>query len=345
MIMNSRSTLIGLLALGALAGAGAFAARQDVPGTATAPAPAQAPAAAATAAPGRDETPVRALSARFVEAYNRRDADAVAALFTDDARIFDEENRVTEGRPAIQARFAASFETTEGLTLRLEPGTTRFLTDDVAVEDGVAVASPAPGSDDKAGGQGGADDERRTAYTATHVRRGGTWLTAEVRDRAEGPAADGRDDGDRAVDELAWLAGEWVDEDDEGVVQTSCRRSDDGKYLLREFRLRLAGLPPTSETQRIGWDPVREQIRSWAFDSDGGFTEGYWTRVTPDRWVIKTEGFLRDGRTVSGTNILARVGPDSFHWSSVNRVVGDEASEDVEDELIVRRSPAPDRAK
>src|SRR5262245_30080787 len=111
MIINSRSTLIGLLALGALAGAGAFAASQDVPGAAPAAAP--APAAAAAAAPGRDETPVRALSARFVEAYNRRDADAVAALFTDDARIFDEEGRVTEGRPAIRARFAGSFETTE----------------------------------------------------------------------------------------------------------------------------------------------------------------------------------------------------------------------------------------
>ena len=332
MNMNSHSTLIGLLTLGALAGAGAFAARQDVPG-------------AAPAAAGRDEAPVRALGTRFVEAYNRRDADAVAALFTDDARIFDEEGRATEGRPAIRARFAGSFETTEGETLRLEPGTIRFLTDDVAVEDGVSVSSPAPGPDDKTEGQGGAADERRSAYTATHVRRGGTWLTAEVRDRAEGPAADGRDDGDRAVDELAWLVGEWVDEDDAGVVQSSCRRSDDRKYLLREFRERLAGLPPTSETQRIGWDPVREQIRSWAFDSDGGFTEGCWTRVAPDRWVIKTEGFLRDGRTVSATNILARVGPDSYRWTSVDRVVGDEASDDVEDFLIVRRSPAPGRAK
>jgi uncharacterized protein (TIGR02246 family) len=343
MNMNSHSTLIGLLTLGALAGVGAFAARQDVPGAAPAPAQDQAPAAAA--APGRDEAPVRDLGARFVEAYNRRDADAVAALFTDDARIFDDEGRVTEGRPAIRARFAGSFETTEGETLRLEPGTIRFLTDDVAVEDGVSVSSPAPGPGDKTEGQGGAADERRSAYTATHVRRDGTWLTAEVRDRPEGPAADGRDDGDRALDELAWLVGEWVDEDDAGVVQSSCRRSDDRKYLLREFRERLAGLPPINATQRIGWDPVREQIRSWAFDSDGGFTEGHWTRVAPDRWVIKTEGFVRDGRTVSATHILARVGPDSFHWSSVNRVVGDEASEDVEDELIVRRSPAPDRAK
>jgi uncharacterized protein (TIGR02246 family) len=332
MIINSRSTLIGLLALGALAGAAVFAARQDVPG-------------AAPAAAGRDEAPVRAVGTRFVEAYNRRDADAVAALFTDDARIFDEEDRVTEGRPAIRTRFAGFFETTEKLTLRLEPGTIRFLSDDVAVEDGVAVAVPAPGSDEQAGGQGGAADERRSAYTATHVRRDGIWLTAEVRDRAEEPAADGRDDGDLAVDELAWLAGEWVDEDDTGVVYTSCRRSDDQKYLLREFRLNLAGLPPTSGTQRIGWDPVREQIRSWAFDSDGGFTEGYWTRVAPDRWVIKTEGFLRDGRTVSATNILARVGPDSYRWTSVDRVVGDEAPDDVEDDLVVRRPPAPERAK
>src|SRR5262249_2872957 len=157
----------------------------------------------------------------------------------DDARIFDDEGRVTLGRPAIRARFAGSFEQGDGLTLRLEPGEIRFLTDDVAIEDGVAIASPAPGAGDNAEGQDGAAAERRSAYTAPHGRRDGDWLTAEVHDRADGLAAADRDEGDLALDELAWLNGEWVDEDDEGVVQSSCRPSDDRKYLLREFRLRL----------------------------------------------------------------------------------------------------------
>ena len=29
-------------------------------------------------------------------------------------------------------------------------------------------------------------------------------------------------------------------------------------------------------TQRIGWDPVADHIRSWEFDSEGGFGEGKW---------------------------------------------------------------------
>ena len=29
-------------------------------------------------------------------------------------------------------------------------------------------------------------------------------------------------------------------------------------------------------TQRIGWDPAAKQIRSWEFDSEGGFGEGTW---------------------------------------------------------------------
>ena len=39
-------------------------------------------------------------------------------------------------------------------------------------------------------------------------------------------------------------------------------------------------------TQRIGWDPVAGQFRSWDFDSQGGYSEGLWSR-DGDRWIIK----------------------------------------------------------
>jgi hypothetical protein len=30
--------------------------------------------------------------------------------------------------------------------------------------------------------------------------------------------------------------------------------------------------------QIIGWDPIEERIRTWTFDGEGGFAEGYFTR-------------------------------------------------------------------
>jgi uncharacterized protein (TIGR02246 family) len=284
---------------------------------------------------------VRALIDGFARAYNKKDADAVAALFTEDARIFDEEGRATEGRQAIRDRFASAFSANPELTIRLEPGTIRFLTPDVAVEDGVAVVVPPKADPSTPATSPPAALVAPNHYTATHVRRGATWQTAEVRDRPAPTAAEGPDEGDRALGELAWLVGDWVDEDDQGLVSTTCRWSDDHKYLLREFRVKLAGLPASSGVQRVGWDPVHQKIRSWAFDSSGGFTESFWTRVAPGRWIIKTDVFLRDGRAVASTNVLAQNSPDAFHWTSTDRVVGDEALTELDDVLVVRRAPAP----
>ena len=73
-----------------------------------------------------------------------------------------------------------------------------------------------------------------------------------------------------------------------------------------------------SGTQRIGWDPRHKQIRSWVFDSDGGFSEGFWSR-DGERWVMKSTGVLKDGRAASATNVLTRVNRDTMNWTSVDR--------------------------
>ncbi len=45
------------------------------------------------------------------------------------------------------------------------------------------------------------------------------------------------------LQELAWLVGEWVDEGDEGVVETSCHWGDDKSYLIRKFTMRISANP------------------------------------------------------------------------------------------------------
>ncbi len=55
-------------------------------------------------------------------------------------------------------------------------------------------------------------------------------------------------------------------------------------------------------SQIIGWDPYAQTIRSWLFDSDGGFGVGRWTPAG-NRWTVKTLSVLPDGRRGSATNI------------------------------------------
>src|SRR5437764_1226671 len=117
--------------------------------------------------------------------------------------------------------------------------------------------------------------------------------------------------------------------------RTSCRWEASKAFLIRDFELKGGDRGALSGTQRIGWDPTTDQFRSWVFDSEGGFSEGRWTR-DGDRWVIKNEGFVPDGRVVTATNIISREGKDRVRWSTADRTLGGEALEDDAEVILVR---------
>jgi hypothetical protein len=95
-----------------------------------------------------------------------------------------------------------------------------------------------------------------------------------------------------------------------------------------------------SGTHRIGWDPAEQKIRSWVFDSEGGFAQGLWAR-DDNRWVVKMTGVNREGKTASSTNITTKVGKDRMTWQSRDRIVGDDVLPDIEEIPIVRKPPMP----
>ena len=95
---------------------------------------------------------------------------------------------------------------------------------------------------------------------------------------------------------LAWLVGDWVDEGSDAVVQIACKWSDDTNYLLVDFNAKIQGKPALKSSQRIGWDPLTQKVKSWVFDSDGGHGEGLWSQVE-NRWVIKSTAVMPDGQT------------------------------------------------
>jgi len=140
--------------------------------------------------------------------------------------------------------------------------------------------------------------------------------------------------------ELEWLVGEWLDESPDSVVRTTCRWSEDQSFLLRDFTIHVQGKPVMTVHERIGWDPSTRQIKSWVFDSEGGYASGLWSR-NGDEWVIKSTGIMPDGLTATATHVLTRISPQSARWASRERTVGERVVPDRTEYVLVRRPPQP----
>jgi uncharacterized protein (TIGR02246 family) len=119
----------------------------------------------------RDETAVRDLVRRYVDARERRNAGDIEALFTADADQYTTAGEWRRGRAAIVPGALRSSEQNPGSrTIRVE--SVRFLTEDVAIADGpYEIVS-------------GAANRRRMWTSIVVVRDRGTWKIAAIRNIA-----------------------------------------------------------------------------------------------------------------------------------------------------------------
>jgi len=268
------------------------------------------------------EKSIRASAEAFMKAYNSADAKAVAGLFAEDADSVDEDGEPVRGRDAIEKQYIELFSDGVARAIKIQVQAVRLVTPDVAIEDGTFTITPEPP---------GPPADRR--YSAVHVKRDGNWLIASVRDtKVVKPSHY------EHLNELEWMIGDWVDESPDSVVVTSCQWAENKNYIMRKYSVKIAGINSQEGVQRIGWDPVNNRIRSWLFDSEGGYGEGFWTK-DGDRWTIEGSGSLPDGTKTSATNVLTKIDDDKFTWASRNRVVGDQQVPDVDDITIVRNPP------
>ena len=146
--------------------------------------------------------------------------------------------------------------------------------------------------------------------------------------------------GEDQLKQLEGLIGDWIDESPDALVLTSYRWTDNRRFILGQFTVQIGGKPAMTGTQRIGWDPLRKTIRSWVFDSEGGFAEGTWT-LDGNKWVVKLTGVTRDGKTASATHTITQLSKHRMILQTVDRVIGGEKMPDGEKFLVVRRPPAP----
>lgn len=271
------------------------------------------------------EEAVRQASEGFVKAYGQGDAKVVAALFTPNAEYVDELNKVSLGRDAIEETFAEFFKSNPGRTLEMKIDSIRFVSPNVAIEDGTSKFAHA---------EGPASAEIR--YSIVHVKTDDKWQMASVRDHV----SHNRKQHHEQLQQLAWLEGDWVDEGDDSIVNFSCEAVDNGNFLVRKFSLLIAGKEAMSGTQRIGWDPLTGKLRAWIFDSEGGHAEGTWHR-DGENWVLKATGVTADGQPASSTSIYTFVNEHTMTWQSVDHEIAGVELPDSEVVTIVRQAPSP----
>ncbi|MCC6491392.1 MAG: SgcJ/EcaC family oxidoreductase [Pirellulales bacterium] len=269
-----------------------------------------------------DTAAIRERIEQYVAAYNKHDAEGLAALWAEDAVYLNRDSgEEITGRPAIAAMFGDMFASGEAAELGVTVGSIRLITPDVAIEDGTAEITSADG------------EPVKSTYTAIHVKKDGNWFLTSVRETNAPPAAEAEDAGELA--QLAWMVGDWIDQDEAATIRTHCEWARGRHFLTSSFEVNVEDRVELEGTQVIGWDPAAGVIRSWIFDSDGGFGTGVWRREG-DQWIVDTTSTLSDGSQGSATNVYTLVDDQSFRWKSMDRQVNGEPDEQVA-EVTVRR--------
>lgn len=282
---------------------------------------AQTSAASTPASP--DEAAIRASGELFVKAFDAGKADELAAMFVPQGELIDEAGNIHQGQAAIKELLTAFFAKYPGTKLSIEVEAVRVV-GPVAFEEGVRTTTTKDGA-----------NTARVRYSVVRSKVGNSWPIVSLNDVSEDLELTPHE----RLEELSWLVGEWVNEGNDGAVRITYRWSSDQNFLLGEFNVTRGGSVVMQSTQRIGWDPLAGKVRSWMFDSDGGFGDGHWTQVE-DAWVIKSTAVLPDGQTGSATITLSPVNKDRYKLQGTERIAGDQRDDDFE-YIVTRKPPTP----
>jgi uncharacterized protein (TIGR02246 family) len=279
--------------------------------------------AQATPSSEADIKAIQELSQQLVEAYNQSNAEGLAGLFLPDAELIDDAGNAYRGRDDILDVFTRFIGLFPDAKMELKIDSVRLTAGDLAIEKGTRTVTT------------GQSEKATNRYTMVYVKRDGKWQIAVAQEVPDDPTPTPHD----RLEPLAWLVGEWVDEDAEAAISITCSWDPSGNFLLVDFVARNSGEIVMQSRQRLGWDPLAKTIRSWVFDSDGGFGEGRWTLIDGN-WIVKSSAVLPDGTTGSATLYFEPAGADRFTMKGFDRVLGNSMEPDFE-AVIVRKPPQP----
>lgn len=261
-----------------------------------------------------DRDAIKKAGQSFLKAYLAGDGKAMAAHWTENGEYFADDGTILRGRANIEKAYIDAFAK-KGMHTEagIDVTSIRFLSKDTAVEEGYFKVNS------------GKEAATSSKYSVLHVREGGKWLMALVREYpSEGVS----------LRDLEWLIGAWQAKRDDTEVRTTYEWWGDKSFIRMNISIKQKS--GTREGfQMIGKDSATGQLRSWTFDKAGSFGEATWTQ-DGKKWLQESAGVSDDGSVLAATNIMTRIDNDSFTFQSVERSVGGEEVADIPPVLVTR---------
>lgn len=223
------------------------------------------------------------------------------------------------GHAALTTEFNSIFEGGRVPELTNETKSVQLISPNVALERGTARVTRADG------------EMVESDYRIVYVKSGGRWLIDRVTDEEVVPQLSNYEQ----LKDLEWLVGEWIEDSDDVAVEVVCNWTRNQNFLSRTYKVSSEEGIESSGLQVIGWDPKEKRIRSWLFDSNGGFVSGVWSK-RDGRWVVQAVATLSDGSSGSFTSVFQPIDDATYSWKKINRVVDGRLLPNI-DEVVVRR--------
>jgi uncharacterized protein (TIGR02246 family) len=300
--------LYTLLVLAVVAGDGGSSTAQDLPDKD----PKREP----------DRLAIDRLTKDMIEAFDRRDASAIAARWTDDGEFTHNDDEPVRGRARICKGYEEFFKTLKGRPkLEIQSDSLRFPSADIAVKQTTLRLKNDEGEI--------ASGRQETVL----AREAGQWKIAIVREWD-------RDIGlDASLKELEWLIGTWQAVTKDREVTVNYDWDNNQAFIRGTFTVKEGPTVIESGTEIIGKDNAKGIIRSWLFQSDGAFGAGVWIR-DGKKWSVDVRGVKPDGGELTGTVVYIPVDPNRFTWQAVNLALDGEPVADTPPIKVAKQHPS-----
>jgi uncharacterized protein (TIGR02246 family) len=261
-----------------------------------------------------DSDAIKKAGQSFLKAYLAGDAKAMAAHWTENGEYFTDDGTILRGRANIEQSYAELFAKTKPYAeAAIEVTSIRFPSKDTAIEEGYFKVRK------------GKEGLTASKYSVLHVREGGKWLMAVVREwPSEGVT----------LHDLEWLIGTWEAKRDNTEVRTTYEWWGDKTYIRVQITVKRKD-SSVQGFQMIGKDRSTGQLRSWTFDPDGSFSEATWSR-DGKKWMVDTAAVMQDGSVQAATNIITWIDDNTFTFQSVERTVDGEQDDDIAPVRVTR---------
>lgn len=247
-----------------------------------------------------DRRAIEAAGKAYQAALEKGDAAAIAKLWMPDGDIVDDQGETITAKELVAQERAAATTGRPMPKVKLSETALRFLSPEVAIEDGTAeVTIP------------GVSRVVRGHFTAGWFRSADGWKLSFLRESRLDPAG-----GRAKLSDLEPFVGDWKPaKTGDRAIRIKARWNRDKTFLLRDMTIVAGDKHEIEVNQRIGIDPVSGGIHSWNFSSDGGHGEGVWTR-DGDAWVAHTTAVAADGTRTASFNVYSIEDGGRLRWRS-----------------------------